>query len=37
MVAYFHEMVRDPYLRQFHEVYLNDDIGLELVHRPESR
>jgi hypothetical protein len=33
IVAYIHEIARDPHLRVFHRVYLRDDIGLELVRR----
>jgi hypothetical protein len=36
IVAYIHEMARDPHLRVFHEVYLRPDIGLELIGRPKS-
>lgn len=31
MIAYFAAMAQDPYLRIFHEVYLRNDVGLDLV------
>lgn len=36
MVAYFAAMAQDPYLRIFHEVYLREDLGLDLVREPLS-